>query len=202
MVTREAWMMFGLVKVVVGAIWMHTALHARTRANFLETWITNRVSYPALATILHTYVLHLIQGSVQQLNTGLWKFGLWRGAANPNHAHTLSFWSDLPTERVWRKDGGVKEGLVGEQGRVVVTVNILSVDQIQRQTHTNTKTNTNREARRRGWLLGGESGHGWCSLRGGCWTWSQCAPPPVDQQIPIALLLPIQSRPLVWIALH
>ena len=84
---------------------------------------------------------------------------------------------------------------------MVVTVNILSVDQIQRQiqrqTHTDTKTNTNREARRRGWLLGGESGHGWSSLRGGCWTWSQCAPPPVDQQIPIALLLPIQSRPLV-----
>ena len=190
MVTREAWMMFGLVKVVVGAIWMHTALHARTRANFLETWITNRV---CLLFNSGNYISYIRAASIQKNLSNSWIQGSESldcdqpevpEAANPNHAHTLSFWSDLSTERVWRKDGGCQGG-VGEQGRVVVTVNILSVDQIQRQiqrqTHTNTKTNTNREARRRGWLLGGESGHGWCSLRGGCWTWSQCAPPPVDQ---------------------
>ena len=163
------------------------------------------VSYPALATILHTYALHYhdLSPTLEYRALKVWIVASQKYQKRRTQTmHTLYPFDQISQLREYGgKTGGVKEGLVGEQGRVVVTVNILSVDQIQRQiqrqTHTDTKTNTNREARRRGWLLGGESGHGWCSLRGGCWTWSQCAPPPVDQQIPIALLLPIQSRPLV-----
>ena len=127
MVTREAWMMFGLVKVVVGAIWMHTALHARTRANFLETWITNRV---CLLFNSGNYISYIRAASIQKNLSNSWIQGSESldcdqpevpEAANPNHAHTLSFWSDLSTERVWRKDGGCQGG-VGEQGRVVVVV--------------------------------------------------------------------------------